>query len=110
MEKLIELLNEYEKHNVVNWYERSNDEWVLTCRYIKENFLYYCEEATTIAISKYYGFIKWLVENNKIDTRNLPPIKINYDSPRYIQDDEEILLMLLSISNSPIKDLILYLK
>jgi hypothetical protein len=53
MEKLIELLNEYEKKTVVHWYE-----WYcqgnLMCRYIKDNFEFYTDEATTIAISKYY--------------------------------------------------------
>ena len=53
MEKLIELLNKYETKTVVHWYEWYWQD-VLMCRYIKDNFEFYTDEAATIAISKYY--------------------------------------------------------
>lgn len=66
-------------------------------------------------ISKKYWFIKWLVENDKIDT---DPIRTRVKrvyvelEPREFtpQDFTDRVIMLLSISNSPIEDLLLYLK
>lgn len=109
MEKLTWLLNEWSKtalENKCTWVDMYDEDWVYFLDLFNRKMTMEMEDV----ISKRNWFIKWLVKNDKIDTRNLPPIKIDYDSPRYIQDDEEILLMLLSISNSPIKDLILYLK
>lgn len=109
-------MNEYEKKAVVHWYERYWQD-VLMCRYIKDNFEFYTDEATTIAISKYYGFIKWLVENDKIDTTEIDKkIRIydyvdKYEEYEYVFPDiYESLLMLLAISDTPIEDLILFLK
>ena len=48
MEKLIELLNEYETKTVVHWYEWYWEN-VLMCKYVKDNFEFYTDEATTIA-------------------------------------------------------------
>lgn len=98
--KLIELLNEYEKKTVVHWYEWYWED-VLMCRYIKDNFEFYTDEATTIAISKYYWFIKWLVENNKIDESK---IEIHWFS------FYESVLMELAIQDEPIEFLISILK
>lgn len=120
MEKVIELLNEYEKRTVVHWYEWYWQD-VLMCRYIKDNFEFYTDEATTIAISKYYWFIKWLVDNNKIDKKKIrSPImhyKVEEDREGWIHyydldfaNKTNSLIMLLSISSSPIDDLINYLK
>ena len=72
-------------------------------------------------ISKRYGFIKWLVENNKIDIDKLKfqsdfmfPLWKNFDQMGSEDIEEyseyESLLMLLSISDTPIDDLISYLK
>jgi len=65
-------------------------------------------------ISKEYGFIKWLVENDKIDREQF------YDKARKIITDFDLrweyewgcneIIMLLSISDTPIEDLISYLK
>jgi len=115
MEKLIELLNEYEKKAVVHWYEWYWQD-VLMCRYIKDGFEFYTDEATTIAISKYYWFIKWLVENDKIDKDKL--YKSEYKPYFWNRTTnafswfwaENILLMLLAISDTPIEDLISYLR
>lgn len=94
MEKLIELLN-----------ESTNG------RFKSEQDLRLCIEM------RWYcrNFIKWLVENNKIDIERLHKIvdysleiKENYVNAHDYNSD--CLLMLLSISDSPIEDLILYLK
>lgn len=64
-------------------------------------------------ISKEYGFIWWLVENDKIDKKKLDEAERR---PMYVTDDmfslykvDECIIMLLSISDSPIEDLINYL-
>ena len=63
-------------------------------------------------ISKKFGMVKWLVENDKIkiphELDELPAMYwYDYDSVKCKADR---LIMLLSISNSPIDDLISYLK
>jgi hypothetical protein len=114
MEKLIELLNEYYKeewdifraiqHNDrIKVFELENDDLV----------------RDTAIISKQYWFIKWLVEKNKIDFSLIPnkiteiwiPMKINWEI-KYGFDSSDYywLLMLLSISDTPIDDLISYLR
>jgi len=65
-------------------------------------------------ISKEYWFIKWLVENDKIDrvqkTKEFR-LQIELDDWYYWELWwEDRLLMLLSISDTPIEDLISYLK
>jgi len=107
MEKLIELLNEYELG-------KDNYSGV-----ISEGDIYYY---SVLYISKEYWFIKWLVENdkidkNKIDTRLVKSVESHYDVDWWWVEnsyedysDTDTLLMLLSISNSPIDDLISYLK
>lgn len=115
--KLIELLNEfleknYPKKNLVK--DIIDDDYFVNNRNNEDWFL--CE---TI-ISKKFWFIKWLVENDKIDLEKLD--KKAEHKPKYSFVDEEwrlwfklfgvyeSLLMLLSISNEPISDLISYLK
>ena len=75
-------------------------------------------------ISKQFWFIKWLVENDKIDTSKANDKNLNgYEIELRIRAVKELvadseektvlylkLLMLLSISSSPIEDLISYLK
>ena len=110
MEKLIELLNEYENDislwSSADWrefdwnlhyYSNYKDEYVFDNVYYK-------------IISKNFWFIKWLLDNNKI----------RYEKVREQVDKEpmsigrwlkyNILLMLLAISDTPIEDLISYLK
>ena len=93
MEKLIELLNEYER-------ERVNHSML--------DFIPYWEKSLndlSVAqiISKKYWFIKWLVENDKIDLDKVE--FVGEWTTKY-----QSLLMLLSISDTPIEDLISYLK
>ena len=105
MEKLIELLNEYET-------PRS---WVVYKSYDDYDWFFYwvdCDWETEIAwsdsliCSKKFWFIKWLVENEKIE----------WDEKFYLEDDDwlfgtyECLLMLLAIQDNPIEFLISILK
>ena len=102
MEKLIELLNEYEK-------EKTNQDVRFWNYY--QNWFHYLEDGQSyselLMISKKYGFIKRLVENDKID-RDMVDDK--FERPFYWYTNYEIVLMLLSISDIPIDDLLLYLK
>ena len=113
MEKLIELLNEYNKiHNYapVEYYDDWED-WFET-----DYVAYY---KTCIIISKSFWFIKWLVENDKID---LEIVKEKIWIPCFVwyteweiscvndKEDYEQLLMLLSIQDEPIEFLVSILK
>jgi hypothetical protein len=97
--KLLELLNEYE--NTDNW----------------ENW-YQVEFRESKIISKKFWFIGWLVENDKIDlwqklfnlTKNDNRKSIICDLDNNDFSWEDTFLMLLSISDTPIDDLISYLK
>ena len=102
MEKLIELLNEYEWKP--SWYELRWSIWFELDGVPYDDYI----------ITKKFWFIKWLVENDKIDLDKVieksdffPVEKV----PEYNSySDYESLLMLLSISDTPIEDLISYLK
>jgi len=114
--KLIELLNEHEKiapsRLQRKYYSESwhimyiDEEWEDVDDYITDYEI----------ISKDYGFIKRLVENDKIDREKVQDVRdemINYVDFRW--DDIEsirykVLLMLLAISDTPIDDLISYLR
>ena len=119
MEKLIELLNKYEKTSFeedTNWvYEW--EEWEYyepNNRIIKGNWEN--EEILTQyeLCSKQYWFIKWLVENEKIDTWTRNPLFIT----ELVGEQEkqmpysfyEEMLIRLALSDTPIEDLISYLK
>ena len=89
MEKLIELLNEYSK-NI--WYFNEEDlQW----------------QTKAWILSKDFWWIRWLVENDKIDRDKVDD---KFERPFYWYTNYEIVLMLLSISDTPIEDLLLYLK
>lgn len=110
MEKLVELIK------IKDWYEdvsyrKQSDWWYmfwLDGKAIREEWIY----------SKRFWFIKWLVENDKVDLDKLE--KIWYEKIIYWYDWQyreiveyskyKCLLMLLSISDTPIEDLISYLK
>lgn len=108
IEKLVELLNEYDSSN---WWKET-DEWIDNIWKIYEF------HSELQIISKKYWFIKWLVENDKIDREKFwnsetesskySDFELSYDTPR--EDYTNILLMELSISDTPIEDLISYLK
>ena len=106
MEKLIELLNEYskKKHNIamreLNW---ELWQWF---HYLN----YWSSYSELLMVSKKYEFIKWLVDNNKIDYQK-SPWEIMFDDRMWTTFSlEDSIVMMLSISNSPIEDLISYLK
>ena len=113
MEKLIELLNEYET-------PRS---WVVYKSYDDYDWFFYwvdCDWETEIVwsdsliCSKKYWFIQWLVENEKIDYWKRNPLFIT----ELVGEQEkqvpysfyEEMLIRLAVSDTPIKDLISYLK
>jgi len=109
--KLIELLNEYERSKwyewwweIKNWIPYFDDELPKTKEYI-----------SVLICAKPYGFIKWLVENDKIDLDKVKEIWIKHNGRMdvdglYRFSVYERILMLLSISDTPIEDLISYLK
>lgn len=109
MEKLIELLNEYNDNKEWTriWFMKTiHIDWVQTPYELGKSDLLRWEDKI---ISKKYWFIKWLVENDKIDRDKVEKEKADY---YFIEmfDNDEIMLMLLSISDTPIEDLISYLK
>ena len=101
MEKLLNLLQEF------YWENRkfSNDDWLLTMTNWVENLS--GAYAQTYIISKQGWFIKWLVENDKID---ISKIKCWYVYNDTEEDKVKNVIMNLSISDIPIEDLISYLK
>lgn len=112
--KLIELLNEYEKDwlnefetYVERWYcERT--EQILSGKWENNNELKPCE-----IISKKYWFIKWLVDNDKIDRERI--LKENWQFRLFYYDLERVknydrLVMYLSVEDNPIEFLISVLK
>lgn len=118
MEKLIELLNEYE--NYLDTTDR--DDIDVHFRHINWAEVR-CFHNYSLIISKRYLFIKWLVENDKIELHELSKKELStwWSLENNILDEEdtkenwikywtENLLMLLAISDTPIDDLISYLK
>ena len=135
MEKLIELLNEYEikrerkfewfKRDKLPYYEWSNKELgdgTITYLWLdKEDYKWeelYWDSANAVLISKSYWFIKWLVENDKIDINEEwnDYEKTNlYCNSDFFQLQKhysyyESLLMLLAIQDEPIEFLVSILK
>lgn len=119
MEKLLNLLNEYEEKRI----KKINADWKLR---VKLLFKPYTKEALTNQayqsvqneiISKYYWFIKRLVDNKKIDIWYYEyeiwvwRIWDNNEDRWYDKyTDYEKALMLLSIQDNPIEFLISILK
>ena len=117
MEKLIELLNEYEKKRI----DAVNAKWLPFN--IKLSFRPYTERDLTNEAykscwleicSKYYAFIKRLVDNDKIDrswVEHSCCIKIN---GKVIHSEHigksDLLIMALSIQDNPIEFLVSILK
>jgi hypothetical protein len=108
--KLLELLNEYEEtvNNNYHYYWWIDGDYISSKVNGTDHYLDK-DEASIIIKSKEYGFIKWLVENDKIDFTKL-------DTPRFNQlvdntlDSYYALLMLLAIQNDAIWFLISILK
>ena len=120
MEKLIELLNEYEKKELKSeFYEWEKWVWWDTNLFRRDTrdeewSHLYSDTADTYVISKKYGFIWWLVENDKIDRWKF---EVEYTDKQTLKDvyiawakQDELLILILSISDTPIDDLISYLK
>ncbi len=103
MEKLQELLKEY---------QLSNGEWVrLAWPDVEVNDKEELVLEATL-ISKKYWFIKWLVENKKINTESycrITSIERKWEKDVY-RDEVDSLLMLLSIQDKPIEFLVSILK
>ena len=108
MDKLIELLNEYE---VIRIKEANNKKEVWNMgrytpyRYTKQVIEWF---SNTI-ISKRYWFIQWLVQNDKIDRDRI--LKENWQFRLFYYDLERVkdydrLVMYLSVEDNPIGFLI----
>lgn len=90
--KLIELLNEYNKEI---WKPKR-----MSAREVRTHY--------SVIISSGYGFIKWLVENGKVDLKKADNID-NWPLFDYYSD-EDALIMALSINDKSLEFLISILK
>ena len=114
MEKLIELLNEYD-----SWWDYDNYYWPYQYWQDRDAYIY----GKYYLVSRDYWFVKWLVENDKIDFDKCwldvghylsynkrydkwIVMAENYDNDTFVVREfyspYEQLLMLLSISDTPI--------
>ena len=109
MEKLLELLNKHRIElahwNLQNQLMRHYNGYVFWLWDLNS------QNCVLLIISKEYWFIKWLVENDKIKPlRKFIGWETDEDEP-YIQFDlVDQYIAYLSISDTPIEDLISYLK
>lgn len=115
MEKLIELLNEY-AHTYADHYDTGEEITITFFSHADNCFQYVCDGGyetliDDVVISKRFSFIKRLVDNDKINTESWPlywfHFIMSYRQPYSLY---ETILMLLSISDTPIEDLVSYLK
>ena len=103
MEKLIELLNEFDSPKL----------WKETDKWIDNIWKIYEFHSELQIISKKYWFIKRLVDNDKINRDKI--LKENWLFRKYFYDLEYVknydrLVMWLSVEDNPTKFLISYLK
>jgi len=114
MEKLIELLNEYNKNNYNKsdlYYLFEIENWMLFCYDDATDVQRTMQDEAMVICSKEYWFIKWLVNNDKIDFSNLLIAEQTcWTDLFYSFSKDEVLLMLLSIQDEPISFLISILK
>ena len=127
MEKLRQLLNDYEDYKEKEtWYsnydwrlneindEEEYEQWITAFRVDDSQLC--VEESIAVIICKGYMFINWLVENDKINTEWQKVLHTARAKAEWIwlecqwYSDYESLLMLLSISDDPIRFLISILK
>ena len=106
MEKIIELLNEWSKtaiENKCNWTDVYDEEWVYFLNLFDRDMTMEMEDV----ISKRNWFIKWLVDNDKIDRERM---RDRWGNMICHFTDEDLFIMSLATSYTPIDDLISYLK
>ena len=105
MKKLIELLNEFD-----SWWDYDDYYWPYQYWQDRDAYIY----GKYYLVSRDYWFIKWLVENDKIDQTNKFCVSVNVEwkGMGYTKAFEgyESLLMLLAIQDKPIDFLISILK
>ena len=118
MDRLVALLNEYEKERK-SWFTWRSIDSYDNCVYGVD-----CDWETEITMysdlySKQYWFIKWLVDNDKVDWnfidyaeihRTKRELESNYQPEDIERQYYEKLLMLLSIQDNPIEFLISVLR
>lgn len=121
MEKLLKLINEYEESRwevIDDWLtEEERESWAIVeespTRKEYEWHLRHCNANTVAyekdtfdayALSKKYGFIRWLVKNDKVDGMSKYSC-INWKIADYLDLQKD-----LAISDDPISDLISLLK
>ena len=102
MEKLIELLNEWQEKELWKaWAKYLMFDWINKVFRLNNG----CSLCQELVLSHRFCFVKWLVENDKIDLLQL-------DNRIALSEFNKVerVLMALSISDTPIEDLISYLK
>lgn len=106
--KLLELLNEYGTQEEIKW------KWYFVPNHIQWEGCDNSECSDLLIVSKKFWFIKWLVENDKI---NFSKVKEKiwldrelYDRMLYWYKEDDFLIMILSVENEPIKFLCEILK
>ena len=112
MEKLIELLNEYEKSWLNEFELEKYEEWWYckwNWRIFRGNWENENELTPYELCSKQYWFIKWLVENEKVEWNNKDIAIKEWILWKSI-DNYHSLLMALAIQDEPIEFLIGILK
>lgn len=105
--KILDLFNEYNLSPEMTWWEmeqpRTEKDWNTMSRIYK-----------AYIVSKDFWWIKWLVDNDKINMEEVPMRCELYYQTRWIPwnvtDDTDILIMLLAIQPKPIEFLISLLK
>lgn len=131
MEKLRQLLNDYEDYKEKEtWYsnydwrlneindEEEYEQWITAFR-VDDSQLW-VEESIAVIICRWYCFIEWLVENDKVDRDKFQERKSDYNAyftweltkeeKSELVISADILTMLLSIQDDPISFLISILK
>lgn len=110
MEKLIELLNEREKKEINQTYEWHNLWDFVFADNVQTGENLDSSESASILIAKKYWFIKWLVDNDKIDYNKLEDNNDYWAMKENWANTYKALLMLLSVQDKPIDLLISILK
>lgn len=105
MDKLIELLNEYEPYIQSDGTHTDNFWWYVSQWH---SAVFPKEVWVERIISKSYWFIKWLVENDKIDESKCWNVSFELYHTSYTK--YESLLMLLAIQDEPVEFLLSILK